>query len=200
MAQTFIPGWLYGVLRSTAQGNVFENTFSLSTTPNLHPTGGDLETLAADWWSVVGLSIQSFTSTDVTFLSITIRDLNDVTGAEGTYTLPVNTNGLLASQSVPYNAAAVISWRSAQVGRRGRGRWYALGIGETQVAGNILGAPMQTLLLAAGVVINSYTGTGAVPSTPVIASRAAEVLYPIAAVVVDTFVDSMRRRLQGRGA
>lgn len=199
MAQTFINGWLYGVLRMSAQGNVFENTFSLQTTTGLHPSGAQLAALAADWWTVNGPSIQSYMSSNVTFLSVTIRDLNDSSGAEGTFTIPVNTFGSVGSDAVPYNAAAVISWRSAFVGRRGRGRWYATGIAEAQVSGNTLSATLQTLLLAAGVVINSYTGTGDIPATPVIASRVAHLLYDITAVVVDSFVDSQRRRLTGRG-
>ena len=199
MAQTFIPGWLYGVLRMAAQGNIFENTFSLQTTPGLHPSGADLAALAADWWTVNGPSLQTMMAQAVVYQSVTIRDLNDATGAEGVYTIPVNTHGNLTGDPVPFNAAAVISWRSATVGRRGRGRWYATGIPEDQCSGNSLSSTLQTLLLAAGVVLNSYTGTGAVPATPVVASRVGHVLYDITQVVVDAFIDSQRRRLQGRG-
>jgi hypothetical protein len=199
MAQTYIPGWLYGVLRMAAQGNVFENTFSLATTPGLHPSGSDLAALAADWWTVNGPSLQACMSQQIVYQTVTIRDLNDATGAEGVYTMPVNTHGNLTADPVPYNAAAVISWRSATVGRRGRGRWYAVGIPEDQCSGNVMSATIQTLFLAAGVVLNSYVGTGSIPVNAVVASRVGHVLYDITQVVVDAFIDSQRRRLQGRG-
>jgi hypothetical protein len=199
MAQVYIPGWLYGVLRMSSQGNTFENTFSMKTTAGLHPSGSTLAALALDWWATVGPFLKAATSTSLVFQSVTIRDLNDNTGEEGVYTIPVNTTGDINSDPVPYNAASVISWRSATVGRRGRGRWYMTGIPESHVSGNVIDATLQTLITAVATAISAYAGTVAVPTDAVVASRVATILHPIVEHVVDTLVDSQRRRLQQRG-
>jgi len=199
MAPVFIANWLYGVLTMTAQGNVFENTFSLRNGSGGPVDGSDLNALAQNWWTANGTAIRAAASVNLTYQSVRIRDMSSSAGEEGEFVIPSGTTGTIGEDTVPYNATSVLSWRSSHVGRSGRGRWYFCGIPENQVSGNIVSAGYQVLLAAVAAAITGYSGTVAVPVDSVVASKTDGVLYTIVGTIIDLFVDSQRRRLQGRG-
>jgi len=200
MAVVYIPNWLYGVLQFTSQGNIMQTTFSLRKDAGPTPVGADLRQLAQDWWTHHATELKACYSTSVVFQSVTIRDMSSAAGQEGVYNIPSGNTGTHASDPVPFSAAIVASLRSAFVGRSGRGRWYFTGLGEDTVSGNLATAGQALLISAAAGLMASFSGNATFATTAVVASRRYEVLHPILTVLVDTFVDSQRRRLQGRGS
>lgn len=113
--------------------------------------------------------------------------------------------GAAGTNSMPGNATFCLSLRTAFVGRTRRGRMYTIGMDETQQGGGVVTPAYrnnwilllaQLNLAAAAVnwewVVASFYSGGA--------PRPTGLVSPITSVIaVDDFVDSQRRRLQGRG-
>lgn len=116
------------------------------------------------------------------------------------YTLNVNDTGSILTGVSPANVALVMSWRTGLTGRSRRGRSYIPGIPEENLSGNQAGSALITAFLVnAGAYL---VGLAAENFTPVVASfisngvaRASALLTPITGVLVNSRVDTQRRRL-----
>lgn len=114
--------------------------------------------------------------------------------------------GGAAGESMPGNATFCLSLRTAFVGRSRRGRFYTIGMSETQQAAGVVTATYRQAWLSA--MNNLITTTAAVQWALVVASfttggtprPTAQVTPVVSVIAVDDFVDSQRRRLQGRGS
>jgi hypothetical protein len=204
-AMPFIPvaGVAQAEIRMTWDDQKVENTlyFDFGTTP----TSGDLTTLGTDllaWWTA---NIAPLTNQDVQLREIYLTDLTSATGAAVTVVPASPLFGEVNLDSLPNNVALCVSFRTAFRGRSFRGRNYVVGLSENQVSGSHV---IETVseqfvtayeqLLSGGhavsqtwVVVSRFTGN---------APRTAGVATPIDTVlVVDSTVDSQRRRLPGRG-
>jgi len=107
---------------------------------------------------------------------------------------------------LPGNCSLSISFRTAGRGRSSRGRNYFVGLVESQVNGDVVNGgnvdAYQTLyeeLIGAGSVVTGWQWV-VVSRFFNGAPRTAGLAQPVTAVVVvDSFIDSMRSRLLGRG-
>lgn len=202
----FVPALntLEARLRFVLDAQITENTLyfqgSAGVTPALAGTlGGALVT----WWNA---RFKADSSASMGLLEIYMTDLSFQTSFTVSYVTGLPSSGTSASPGLPNNVALCVSFRTGNRGRSGRGRNYVMGLTEADVTTNIVGtgrvnnavAAYQALIGAgtfvAGlqwVVVSRYINK--VP-------RGAALVQPITtALVVNSVVDSQRRRLPGRG-
>lgn len=167
------------------------------------PSGVDLTDLenavaiGESWWND---QLRGLVATGVTLLAIRALDVSVENGQQ-----VVNNNietpaGLVAGDAMPNNVALVFSLRTGFVGRSFRGRFYIPGLAESAVSGNNIvsgtltyaqqvGTALVTLFAAGGltVVVASYVANGV--------QRTTAVATPVQTVLINTRVDTQRRRL-----
>lgn len=134
----------------------------------------------------------------MTVSSFTARYLGDALGPEATLVnSPVQSGGQVGAGE-PGNVALCISLRSGFAGRRFRGRKYFSGIPVSQQVNNFLEDTFVNDMVSA---VQELITDLAANSTPlaVISVVGLTVTPVVTAVAVDTAIDSMRRRLAGRG-
>lgn len=155
------------------------------------------------WWTTQ-LSVQL--SNDITLVGGKATDLSTSTSFAVDFTAPTpNPDGNVGSPSLPGNVALCVSLRTLGRGRSSRGRNFVGGLPESKVVGNTVDTATVDAIEAA---YNGLLGLGTDDDWQwVVVSRftnnlprLAGIAQPInAAKVVDPYVDSMRRRLTGRG-
>jgi hypothetical protein len=197
-------------LRFTANGQQVENTlwFEHATDPSV----ADLEGLTAavfDWWVA---NIKPLQSSNVQLREVSAISMTTASSPQDAFSPPIAEFGGNTPNIEPGNVTMSISFRTGLRGRSFRGRNYAIGLTEDQVAGNNFVAGLAStwqaayfaLIAAAAdagwqwVVASRFSGVDPVTGDPI--PRAAGVTTPIVSViVVDDNVDSQRRRLTGRG-
>lgn len=168
------------------------------------PEDTDLQQAAGDaysWWTSV---LKPLLSTSTSLADITVADLTSQGAPQYVQTVGEAATG--TGSAVPLNACVVISGRTAKRGRSFRGRNYLSGLRDA-----ILGVSMNaistafasTLAGAWGTLRTTLDGHG---YDHVIASKQQEgapvspaETNEVTAYVVDTLIDSQRRRLTGRG-
>lgn len=140
--------------------------------------------------------------------TVTFREVYVEEYAEGISQSVTETSGSVGSggvQSMAGNNAFCLSLRTEFVGRSRRGRFYTVGMDETdQQAGVVTATYRNNWLTYMNEILNTV---GEVGWQWVVASfwsggvaRETGLVTPIQAVTaVDDFCDSQRRRLQGRG-
>ena len=194
----------------TANGQQVENTLWFEfPTP---PAQSDLVDLVGDvfgWWTtnIAPLTSQAVQLREISAISMDTASSPQFAFAPATATFGTNTPNI-----VPGNVTLSVSFRTAQRGRSFRGRNYVVGLTEDQIAGNDVVAGVTTtwqaayfelIAVAVGagwvwIVASRFSGVDPVTGDPI--PRASGVTSPITSViVVDSFVDSQRRRLSGRG-
>jgi|SRR5215218_261980 len=211
MAFVPVPNAVEVEARMLLDGQKIENTlgFQHFTTFNI----SDLEVLALDvigWWTT---KVAPITPADLTLVEVVITDLTTDTSPQWTEAPSEPIAGTFAGNALPNNVSLAVSFRTANRGRSNRGRNYVPCLMENQVVNNtVSGATVTQWLdvynsiptLISGPdtswtwsVISKYSGVDS-DGKPI--PRSEGVTTPItAAVVVDPTVDSMRRRLPGRG-
>jgi hypothetical protein len=170
------------------------------------PTVEDCALIAqtvGDWWDD---NVQAIVATNVVMREVYVKSIAVANGPEATYSAPFPLAGLLAGDSLPNNVSIAVSLRSGLTGRSARGRWFWYGITEGQVDANTMNVAAISIIDAAitnlrediiGLgfqwVIVSYVANGAPrPGGPVY-------FIVTTITIVDSTVDSQRRRLPGRG-
>lgn len=159
-------------------------------------------TAAQNWWNSYARPNVSDT---LSLQAVNVIDLT--TSSSPSLNQPVSPAlvGANATQTMPSNVTAVISWRTAFRGRSARGRYYWPGLVSNQVFNNveITSAAQLFMTVAAANISGFFSPLG---FTQAVVSyyanklpRATALIQPITSAVVDVFVDSMRRRLAGRG-
>lgn len=150
-----------------------------------------------DWWddAVAPVTVATYTLQDIT---VTAQEAS--TGPQVVLNFSSGNVGTYASGDGAANAAAVISWRTASIGRSYRGRTYlgATGQGAFATAQTFTSAALVAYAGAAQDLIDALEAIGA---TLAVLSRIAlgvkrvtGVLTDIIGFVVDGVVDSQRRR------
>lgn len=156
----------------------------------------------ATWWDT---ELKPEVSSTVTLETIRARDLTTETGAQLDYTSGLPITGGSATASAPNNCTFAVQWRTAKSGRSYRGRTFHVGLTTTKYSANQLTVPNQsdfediygalpTAISTAGytmVVLSRYAnGT----------ERPSGTHEAITSCRINRVLDSMRRRLPGRGA
>lgn len=178
----------------------------------IHVNVGDTPTAAncnelviecGDWWLA---NVPPLVASTLALREVYAKSLETAIAPESTRTAGLPASGTKVGDPLPNSTSLALSLRSAMSGRSARGRWFWLGFTEDQVDGNIvtngaivsLDAALTNLKsiidgLSYVWVIVSYITNGA--------PRVGGPVYiDVATIaVVDSVVDSQRRRLPGRG-
>ena len=198
-------------LRYLMDGQQIENTLYFELPSAIAPA--DLLSLGGDliaWW---GDNYAPQSSTSLQLVEVACTDLTTSTSAVVSSTPAVAAFGEVSSGFLPMNDSLAVSFRTNQRGRSFRGRNYFAGLCESQVDGNdvslvtadAIKAAYEQLLPAGGiftsdwvwVVVSRFSGVDT-DHKPI--PRVAGVTTTVTSVVsVDRTIDSMRRRLPGRG-
>lgn len=198
-----IPKWIQISTHCTQEGSQRVNDFSYKYLGSgaSTPTLSDLNIMAQGWWAFCGVNYRALCSPTLNVDYVTARWL-DPAGPPlvGQYLVPQPAPGTGGATALPSNAAAVISFRTGLAGRAYRGRAYIPGLTTASATGSTLSntylAALQSL---ANNVIFFTNASGSTPVQAVVASFVNQVLTPMITFVIDSAVDSMRRRLIGRG-
>jgi hypothetical protein len=198
MAFQPVPDGVEVVLSGLQNGVPIVNVYNvLDTETHDEARLGEIADLFKTWWSA---HIQPNISDSYTLQTIKATNLTSSAGPQVIRTYTTANAGALSGGQVAGNGAAVISWRTALIGRSFRGRTYVGGLAESGLANaQFLTSGFATDLAGAGVaLLDGLDGIGAklaVLSRFVAGvARVAGLLTEIIAVIVDTKVDSQRRR------
>lgn len=157
----------------------------------------DIGELFIDWWRD---QMQPIQANSYVLNNVTVTALEDATGPQVVLSLTSDNQGDVAGEGVPANAAAVISWRTASIGRSYRGRTY---VGGLPVAAELnaqhITSTFQAALVAAGadLIDRLNTISAALSVLSRIAAgvlRVTGVLTQITSIIVDNVIDSQRKR------
>lgn len=165
---------------------------------SINPSNADVinagQFVAVDVWG----KLRECLSGNVTALSTTARDISVLNGYSITTFISTNTHGTRGGTALPANSAIALSWRGSKSGRRNRGRTYVGVLADSDASGDIItNGLVDALILLATTLI---TGPSAGGIQFAVRSLADAAVHVITGYVVDTVLDSMRRRLTGRGA
>jgi len=197
-APIYIPNWLFVRLEASFAGQQVINTFSYKFTGSA-PSVVGLTDFAIGWWNAVNPALRACTSTGVRFLSVTVRDMSSSSGGQVVYNIPGTITGSLAADALPGGSTLAVGTRSAVVGRYSRGRFFLMPTTEDQQSSGTWSNTFMSLITALTLAIGNYTGPVTLPANFAVASRKKLLLYLVTNLVWDNLVDSMRRRLVGRG-
>ena len=156
----------------------------------------------ASWWLT---SWQPIASSALVHREVYARDERTVAGLESTSTASAGESGALTDVALPLGSSLCMSLRTGATGKNSRGRFYALGAVRPQVSGSIAGSGYIDLVAEALVdLAAAINGAG---WNWIIASKffnklpraSASIRVITDILAIDDVMDSMRRRLPGRG-
>ena len=202
MAFIPLPDTIEVAMRFLYQGEQAVNVYHVQ--PGVPITLSELEhwgSVFVSWWD--GQIAPNVPST-VSLQTISLVDRSTQFGLGIDYSTGLPLPGGASIPALPNNVTIAIRWGTGLKGRSFRGRTFHIGIGETQVSGNILDPGSLAPLLGAYTQLIDTVDTEG--GTLVVASRyqggaprTTGVLTPIIGVSIDPTIDSMRKRLPGRG-
>jgi hypothetical protein len=182
-----------------------ENVFHYTKVGNY--TIDDLADLALAFRTAWNLGPRGSMSNTVSARGLRLTDLSTSTGPVIEYVTGFPLTGALsATASLPNNVAICMTKRTPARGRSHRGRTYHPGLVEGDVVGNAVAAARVTDLLSSYNSLIELVDANTITHTLVVASTFANgdwrpegIVTPVIAYTTDGMVDSMRRRLPGRG-
>jgi len=198
MAFQAVPNGIEIVLNAVQNGVPIVNAFNVKDTAT--HDAALLESYAnavLTWWRD---TISDIISNSYVLQNIKVTSLAASTGPQ--FILPVTTDnqGSLTGEQVAGNAAVVVSWRTANIGRSFRGRTYQGGLdaAATDTAQTVSSA------FAAGVADSFQALLDAIETVGGVlcvlsrfadkVARVTGILTEITSIIVDTKIDSQRRR------
>jgi hypothetical protein len=189
-------------MRMTYDSQKIENTLYFFSAggndeTNMNQLGLDL----LDWWTG---HYKNIVVNNVQLREVVVTDLSSDTGLQ--ISVPaVDALGDAGTDPLPSNVAVSVSFRTANRGRSYRGRNYVSGIpvsalvGPNQLSPSYLTSVTSTYEAIPGLITGEQLW-GVVSRFHDNDARVEGIFTPITVVVmVDDVVDSMRRRLPGRG-
>jgi len=147
-----------------------------------------------DWW----VTVRAGFSNTLQLVDITATSYDVDPGQQHTLACNgANCFGSNAGEPEPGNVTSTVSWRTQFIGRRFRGRNYlpSFVIGDTNNDDTIASATLVRLAVLAGSLLFSQDS----PFVLAVFSRIANVVTPVSTAILENILDSMRRRLPGRG-
>lgn len=198
MAVQLVPNGIEIVMNGDQNGVPIVNVLWSRTAGEVVDSDlSDAVSAVKGWWTS---AIRPYIHSTYILNSITATDKSVEGGHQYTQSYVSSNQGLLTGAAAAANAAAVISWRTARIGRSYRGRTYIGGL-DNSVAftAQEMTTDFQTLLTTAGAgLIDALNGIG--QSLSVLSRvlggvlRVTGLLTEIVGVVVDIKLDSQRRR------
>lgn len=198
MAFQAVPNGVEVVFNATQNGVPIVNVYHVKTPGAVNDTVLlEISEVFFDWWQA---SVQAAQHNSYVLNTIVAKDLTVANGHEVTTILTTDNTGGAGDEAAAANAALVMSWRTANTGRSFRGRTYVgglpnavlsdaqhMGTGEA-AAWATRAADLIDALETAGYVLAVLSRVAAG------VQRVAGLLTQIISVVVDTKLDSQRRR------
>lgn len=175
---------------------------------NLGPVDAtDLQQVATIGWNWWELEYAPLITSQLTLASVVTTDLSAIDGGQYTYAPDTTTTGTGGSSAMPNETSLCLSLRTGNRGRSARGRWFMAGIPNDQMAtaNNVEVSYANAASLALSTLNNNIDDSGRLDVVVSFITAGAPrvggpVYYPITSVlVVDTIVDSQRRRKPGVG-
>lgn len=196
----FIPGWIQVRLRLSSFSGDIINTFSYQApAAGTRYTGSQLASIASAFGAMALSRLQPMIAMNIRFVDVTVNDLGDALGEQGTYNYPSATFGTSAGETLPLNVAISGTFRTKYRGPKYRGRTFVGGFTEAATNGDSLTNTFATAIsLWLGDVL-TFTGPFGVTVQAVVASRKSQLLTRMTSVVLTTIVDTMKRRLATHG-
>jgi len=188
----------------TSEGDTYVNVYHVKndngwTTPELENLVG----LVYNW---ADASLVPIMTQDVSLTRIYARDLSTEFAAYAEHAGPFPVVGGVASPKLPGNVTAAVKWITALTGRSKRGRTFHIGLAESQVTGGFLTSGQQTAMSNAYDDLLQAIAADSEPLTLVVLQRVSDgvplteaVGEAILTFTIDLAIDSMRKRLPGRG-
>lgn len=159
--------------------------------------------LCADWWTT---NVPPLVATTLALREVYVKSLHAASAPEATVTAGLPEAGTNVSPPLPNNVSLAVSLRSTFTGRSARGRWFWQGLCEDQVDGNVVTNGAIAGIDAALTNLLGVFNTAELPWVIISyrTNNAPRVGGPVytdvtTIAVVDSVVDSQRRRLPGRG-
>jgi hypothetical protein len=131
--------YLASIRSHDAQGVLYVNTLGIKTEPTLGVGELDASSAADEFWLWLGTEYRACIPSSYTVDTVHLRG---ILGTSAAVDKSIGTNGTLsaAGGAIPREVAFVITWRTAIVGRSGRGRMYL----PSPKAGSISGTDYST--------------------------------------------------------
>lgn len=202
MAFIPVPNGLRVAVEYRLNGQLVVNVYYLET--EVAVTSVNLAALASifvDWWTTN--MRQNFT-TSMALERIVVTDVSVANGLQEAQSVAPVIPGTAATAPAPNSVAVVVSHRTGYSGRSFRGRTYLAGFSASEVADNYISAALaanivsdmlslRSALFLAGhkLSVASFRANG-VP-------RSVAVLTNVTSFVINTRIDTQRRRLPGVG-
>lgn len=178
---------------------VFENTFHLARAAGWSPT--TLATAVDAAYTLWNTYAKPALPASISLYNVH-GVVYDPTGFPYVYDHPVSPEvaGTLANPTAPGNATVTVSERANLAGRKYRGRLYWPGLPSANInSDDTVNAGIVALLATFATnflaTFNSGAGTGSLS----IFHRNTNTYHAVVSIVLEAILDSMRRRLPGRG-
>jgi len=149
-------------------------------------------------------NLSPIVSEAVTLDETVATDLSSDTGAQ--ITDPGGISGAHAGAALPNNVTVAVSFRTDQRGRSHRGRLFHVGMTEDQSSGDVLSGSNATTFLTAYESFFADIEAAVTDATHVVVSRCQDGVWlttgettTVTSYQVEPTLDSMRKRLLGRG-
>lgn len=168
------------------------------------PDEATMELLAENLkgWFNASMKGNTHTSCSLRLIRITLLTTSTSPGIEYSSGLPI-AGTFNTSASSPNNVTLAVKWITGLRGRSYRGRTYIPGLAQAFTVGNQISAGMLTAYntayqaLLSGLLAGWTFGVNSQYASKL--PRGTAVFTPITGFTIETNVDSMRRRLTGRG-
>jgi len=198
MAYQATPNGIEVVFNATQNTVPVVNVYHVKTPSEVTDTMlEDVADMFNFWWQTY---MQELLAESYVLNTIVATDISVEDGHQFTVTLTSDNQGTVTGEGTAGNAAVVMSWRTANIGRSFRGRTYVGGLpASVLLTAQTITTTYQTdLTLAAVGLIDSLESIGMILSVlsrvANLVERVTGLLTQIINVVVDNKVDSQRRR------
>lgn len=198
MAFQAVPDGIEVVFKAIQNGVPVVNVYNVLDTET-HDAArlGAIADVFHTWWVT---NLKPVLNNSYVLQSITATNLTSSAGPQVERSYSTGNQGDLTGEQVAGNAALVISWRTALIGRSFRGRTYIGGLdgAATDTAQAVSPAFAAAMAGSAASLLDALTAAGA--ALAVLSRyagkvlRVAGLLTEIVSVIVDTKIDSQRRR------
>lgn len=195
MPALVIPNTFQVSVHGLSHGNEVVNVFSYYRVGGINAT--EAQQIAISWRDTNLANLLACLNNSYAAQKIVVKNLHIAGGPVYELALVGPYPGARGGDASPGNVALALSWRTSSATRSGRGRSYLGPIAETDTIGDtVISALLSLIAVFANTMVTSPPIIG---SNLAVASRKFLITRVVASFVVDYILDSMRRRLTGRG-
>jgi hypothetical protein len=193
-----VNGWVSVEFVGAAAGQVVETVFTYECSSQ--PTESELIAFLSDWRTRMVPYLQAYSSNGLVFNKLVAKTHSCEFANVGTeYSFTGGTTGNVTGDLQAGNVTIATKLMTGVLGRRRRGRQFVPGLSENSTTGNQAGNALLAALASLFVQhLLGFSSTG-ITYTPAIKSLVIGEIHSVLSFSIEQFLDSMRRRLTGRG-